>query len=163
MNNLITSSSDYYIKNIYLLLTEDSTQIDYQKKKISKEKISLSTNPSKITIPTSKSKKINKTILFNKPIKLKKNNKLSLTQRISQSNSREKKKILKYEEKDVKNLTLWEKENINYKNENYNKLFSDLKTLYTRENSLNKLKELEDISSVMNSSKSTNTILMKAP
>ena len=163
MNNLITSSSDYYIKNIYLLLTEDSTQIDYQKKKISKEKISLSTNPSKITIPNSKSKKINKTILFNKPIKLKKNNKLSLTQRISQSNSREKKKILKYEEKDVKNLTLWEKENINYKNENYNKLFSDLKTLYTRENSLNKLKELEDISSVMNSSKSTNTILMKAP
>ena len=40
------------------------------------------------------------------------------------------------------------------KKKNYNKLLSDLKKLYIRVNSLNKLKELENISSIMNSSKS---------
>ena len=42
------------------------------------------------------------------------------------------------------------------KKKNYNKLLSDLKKLYIRVNSLNKLKELENISSIMNSSKSKN-------
>ena len=42
------------------------------------------------------------------------------------------------------------------KKKNYNKLLSDLKKLYIRVNSLNKLKKLEDISSLMNSSKSKN-------
>ena len=164
MINLLPSDSDYYLKNIYSLITEDSTLFENKIKNNSKKKISLSTNPSKITMPTlTKSKTINKTNIFNKEIKLKKNNNLSLIQRISQSDSREKKKLLKNQEKDVKKLTLWEKENINYKNENYNKLFSDLKILYTRENSLDKLKELEDISSILNSSKSTNTIVMKTP
>ena len=164
MINLLPSDSDYYLKNIYSLITEDSTLFENKIKNNSKKKISLSTNPSKITMPTlTKSKTINKTNIFNKEIKLKKNNNLSLIQRISQSDSREKKKLLKNQEKDVKKLTLWEKENINYKNENYNKLFSDLKILYTRENSLDKLKELEDISSILNSSKSTNSIVMKIP
>ena len=40
------------------------------------------------------------------------------------------------------------------KKKKYNKLLSDLKKLYIRVNSLNKLKELENISSIMNSSKS---------
>ena len=40
-----------------------------------------------------------------------------MIQRISQSDSREKKKLLKSQEKDVKKLTLWEKENIKYKTE----------------------------------------------
>ena len=161
MNNLSPSISDYYLKNIYSLITEDSTQIENQIKNISEEKISLSTNPSKITIPNlPKSKTINKINIFSRPITLKKINKTLLTERSIKSHSREKKKILKIQEKDVKNLSLWEKENINYKNDKYNKLFSDLKKIYTREKSLDKLKELEDISSIMNSSKSTNSILI---
>ena len=42
------------------------------------------------------------------------------------------------------------------KKKKYNKLLSDLKKLYIRVNFLNKLKELENISSIMNSSKSKN-------
>ena len=91
---------------------------------------------------------------FRKPIKL---------QKQKFYDKKEKQEELKTEEKDVRNLTYWEQENLKYKAENYNMLFSALKKLYTKENSLSKLKELENITSLMESAKNTNKELKKIP
>ena len=97
---------------------------------------------------------------FRKPIKLQKQKFLLAN---STYDKKEKQEELKTEEKDVRNLTYWEQENLKYKAENYNMLFSALKKLYTKENSLSKLKELENIISLMESSKNTNKELKKIP
>ena len=95
-----------------------------------------------------------------KPIKLQKQKFLLAN---STYDKKEKQEELKTEEKDVRNLTYWEQENLKYKAENYNMLFSALKKLYTKENSLSKLKELENITSLMESAKNTNKELKKIP
>ena len=97
---------------------------------------------------------------FRKPIKLQKQKFLLAN---STYDKKEKQEELKTEEKDVRNLTYWEQENLKYKAENYNMLFSALKKLYTKENSLSKLKELENITSLMESAKNTNKELKKIP
>ena len=99
-------------------------------------------------------------INFPKPIKLQKK-KFLLASSIYENN--EKQEELKTEEKNVRNLTYWENENLKYKAENYNMLFSALKKLYTKENSLTKLKELENISLLIESSKNTKKELKKIP
>ena len=97
---------------------------------------------------------------FRKPIKLQKQKFLLAN---STYDKKEKQEELKTEEKDVRNLTYWEQENLKYKAENYNMLFSALKKLYTKDNSLSKLKELENITSLMESAKNTNKELKKIP
>ena len=75
--------------------------------------------------------------------------------------NQEKQEELKLEEKTVKNLTYWEQENLKYKADNYKKLFSAIEKLYKKEKSVSKLKELDNIALLMESSKNLNKELKK--
>ena len=61
----------------------------------------------------------------------------------------------------MKNLTYWEQENLKYKADNYKKLFSAIEKLYKKEKSVSKLKELDNIALLMESSKNLNKELKK--
>ena len=62
--------------------------------------------------------------------------------------------------KTVKNLTLWDKENLNNSNENFNILYSKLNELYIKLNDKEKIKELEEIKIIFNSIKNINSIYL---
>ena len=59
-------------------------------------------------------------------------------------------------ERDVHNLTLWDKENLSYKTDNYELLMKSLKNLYKKEKNQEKIKDLENISKILLSSKDIN-------
>ena len=162
MNNLSTTSSEIYTQNIFSLLNEGSNKNEL---KLPKKKISLKNNINGLKIC-----KLNQSIttnkispIFSRSISIRKKRKLVLNSGKRNLLSKENKEILNNEEKDVKNLTLWEQENINYKKQKHNILFGELKNIYTRDNSISKIKELENVSSIMYSSKTTNNILKKTP
>ena len=159
-----TNTSDSTSINIYSLLTEERQHNDkYTSFQNSKDLTEYTTNETEGNSSINISKKLS---YFKIPIKLKKNPKnykICLTDRTYNYEKKEKIKEFKNEEKDVKNLTLWEHENISYKEDNYNMLFSALKNLYSKENSLSKLKDLETISSIMKLTKSTNSYLSNTP
>lgn len=159
-----TNTSDSTSINIYSLLTEERQHNDkYTSFQNSKDLTEYITNETEGNSSINISKKLS---YFKIPIKLKKkpkNHKICLTDRTYNYEKKEKIKEFKNEEKDVKNLTLWEHENISYKEDNYNMLFSALKNLYSKENSLSKLKDLETISSIMKLTKSTNSYLSNTP
>ena len=59
-------------------------------------------------------------------------------------------------ERDVHNLTLWDKENLSYKTDNYELLMKSLKNLYKKEKNQEKIKDIENISKILLSSKDIN-------
>ena len=64
-------------------------------------------------------------------------------------------------ERDVHNLTLWDKENLSYKTDNYELLMKSLKNLYKKEKNQEKIKDLENISKILLSSKDINKSFIK--
>ena len=164
MDKITTNVSDSTSINIYSLFTEETQHNDkYTSFPNSKDLTVYATNETEGNSSINISKKLSYFKITIKKKKKPKNYKICLTDRTYNHEKKEKIKEFKNEEKDVKNLTLWEHENISYKEDNYNMLFSALKNLYSKENSLSKLKDLETISSIMKLTKSTNAYLSSTP
>ena len=119
----------------------NSTSSIFKKKlKNLKNKISISNSTSTIPLLKTNSSFSNKNLL----------NKKLLTNNNNQEN----------DIKIVKNLTLWDKENLNNSNENFDILYKRLNELYIKSNDKEKIKELEEIKYIFISIKNINSIYL---
>ena len=129
-------------QNLYLsTLNKYNSTTSIFKKKIKnlKNKVLISNSTTTIPILKTNSSFSNKNLLNKKPI----------------INNNQENDI-----KTVKNLTLWDKENLNNSNENFNILYSKLNELYIKLNDKEKIKELEEIKIIFNSIKNINSIYL---
>ena len=129
-------------QNLYLsTLNKYNSTTSIFKKKIKnlKNKVLISNSTTTIPILKTNSSFLDKNLLNKKPI----------------INNNQENDI-----KTVKNLTLWDKENLNNSNENFNILYSKLNELYIKLNDKEKIKELEEIKIIFNSIKNINSIYL---
>ena len=89
------------------------------------------------------------------------NNKFTITEYKNINNLQKSYSNMSQTEKDVHNLTLWDKENLTYKTDNYEFLLRSLKNLYKKEKNQEKINDLENISKILFSSKDINKPFMK--